>query len=117
MFEKFKNELKYLNPDKVFKNNCAIVEINGDADILMDALGITPDRHKHLVKLVEDGIESTKSTVECGVKVSQHCLHPNELFFVAQMICEIHVRRSMGSDLIEGLMKRLGKNREDNPFG
>lgn len=111
MFEKFKNELKYLNPDKVFKNNCSIVEINDDSEILMDALGISNDRYKVLAKIVEGTIEKTKSTVECGVEVSKHCLHPNELFFIAQMICEIHVRRSMSGEMMDGLMRALNRKR------
>lgn len=113
MFEQFKNSLKYLNPDKVFKNNCKIVEINEGEENLIDGLGITKERYEVLVEAVKTAYKNKKngSTIDVGVEVSEICLHPNELFVVAQMICEIHIKMAMKdeADKMLGFLRELGK--------
>ena len=64
--------MKNLNVKEVSKSNS-----------LTDALGISEDRCRELIKIVMRAEVDTNSVSEAAEVISRSCNHPNELFFVS----------------------------------
>lgn len=119
MLKKLINRMKYLNPDQVFDNkSCSIVMINDEAETTSETLGITAERRDYLMKLIEKAFndENNKDHVDISIIVSKECKHPNELYFITGIICEINLQMQMKAQLKSSMddLKNLLKGRRDS---
>jgi len=82
---------KYIVAEVDKTNALHVVEIERDGDLL-SGLGMTKERAEELENLAEKVYNESNNVVEVMEKVSKHCKHANELYFVSMVITTEHNR-------------------------
>lgn len=91
----------------VAPGKCNIVRCDEVSDEMPDALGISQERYKELIKKVNLCFHETNDMIELWVNISKHCNHPNELamcIHVAQQLIDRHTHPF--SSLLKNILKK-----------
>lgn len=109
MFNFFKSKKRIPEESKKAPGTFSIIVVDPDATNLTDGLGISTERAIELSKLVQTAYINSKKIDEVGVKVSEHCVHANEIFYISLIIGDIHQKNSMMSDMSSIFGKMRGR--------
>lgn len=85
----------------------SVVIVNQEGN-LTDDLGITEERAVLLSQMVQTNYITSKRITEVAEKVSAHCVHANEVFYISLIIADIHHKHNMMSKMGE-MMRSMGK--------
>jgi len=97
---------KYLDTEKANPKDYLKVEvINEKSEYITGSLGIEESRAITLGKLVSRHFYETESITECMAKVSEECVHVNEIFFAVMQLYLLQDRNSNPLASILGSMR------------